>query len=245
MSLGMLSVDEIVSSLRNTSLPTLLVEGRDDMTAYRWIEDRLGAQTANVLPCGNRDNLFAVFARRAEFNHLKCAFLADRDMWLFDRNCAQYADIVFTSGYSIENDLLDGSHVHDLLSSAERATFHAIASSLSEWFAFEVEEYRAGRTCVIDVHPNRVVPLGGSTLDSNFLASRGYRSPARVLVRSIEGHFTVMFRGKNLLDLYVRLLSSPNRRSKFSKHSLLEVGAKCDCRIHMKRLIRLVGRRLN
>lgn len=243
--MGMLSVDEIVSSLRNTTLPTLLVEGRDDMTAYRWIEDRLGAQAANVLPCGNRDNLFAVFARRAEFQHLKCAFLADRDMWLFDRRCCQYADIVFTSGYSIENDLLNGSHVHDLLSRAEQAEFQRIASALSAWFAFEVEEYRAGRPYVVDAHPNQVVPLGGSTLGSTFLASRGYRSPARALVRTIEGHFTVTFRGKSLLDLYVRLLSSPSRKAKFSKHSLLEIGAKCDCRVHMKRLIRLVGTKLN
>lgn len=110
------SVDEIVASLKNTSLPTVLVEGRDDMTTYRWIENRLGIQNANVLPCGGRDKLFAVYNRQTEFRHLKCAFLADRDMWLFDTTCSQYGSIVFTKGYSIENDILDDSHVADLLS---------------------------------------------------------------------------------------------------------------------------------
>jgi len=244
MPLTVLSVDEIVATLRNTALPTILVEGRDDMTAYRWIEDKLGAQTANILSCGSRDNLFAVFARRVEFSHLKCAFLADRDMWLFDSQCSKFGDVVFTSGYSIENDLLTGSHVHDLLSHNERDTFDAIAGCLAEWFAFEVQEYRSGRSYMIDVHPNRVVPLGGSDLDPAFLALRGYRKPTASLVRSIAGHFTVRFRGKCLLDLYVRILSSPNRRSKFSKHNLLEIGAKCDCRVHMDRLIRLIEKRL-
>lgn len=239
------SIDEIVASLKNTSLPTVLVEGRDDMTIYRWIEDRLGTQKANVLPCGNRDKLFAVYKRQTEFRHLKCAFLADRDMWLFDTTCSKYGSIVFTKGYSIENDVLDGSHVADLLSSSEQKAFQDTAASLSQWFAFEVQEYRAGRPYFVHVHPDQVVPPGGTALDPSFLAKRGYSAVHASRARSIERHFTVRFRGKGLLDLYVRLLSGRARRSKFSKHNLLEIGTKLDSRTHMNRLIRLVFRKLN
>lgn len=239
------SVDELVASLKNTSLPTILVEGRDDMTAYRWIEDRLGIQTANVLPCGGREALLHVYARRNEFRHLKCMFMADRDMWLFDGTYKHHDAIVFTSGYSIENDILDGSHVIDLLSQSEQQTFQQIAAMLSDWFAFEVQEYRAGRAYKVDVHPNKVVPLGGTTVDAAFLRSRGYRKPNKAVAESIERHFTVKFRGKSLLELYARILSAPGRRSKYSRHNLLEIGTKCDYRVHMNRLIAHLSKGLN
>jgi hypothetical protein len=215
------------------------------MMTYRWIEDRLGSHLANILPCGNRDNLFAVYNRRSEFRHLKCAFLADRDMWLFDNRCSQYGSIVFTRGYSIENDILNGSHVDDLLSRTEQGSFQAISTSLAQWFAFEVQEYRAGRNFTVDVHPNRVVPKGGTCLDATFLAGRGYRRPQAALVRAIKTQFTIRYRGKSLLELYVRLLSAPDRRSRFSKQNLLEIGTKCDSQVHMARLIRLIARKMN
>lgn len=244
MSTIQLSVDEIVQTLRRSQLPTVLVEGRDDMTAYRWIEDRLGFWNANVLPCGGRSHLLEVFTRRHEYPSVATAFLADRDMWLFTAIPTEYNDIVFTTGYSIENDLLDSSPVHDLLSTSERQEFDSIADLLSRWFAFEVECYRAGTTCCCALRVNRLVPFGHTELDVSAVAPRQFREPDTALVTSIRAEFTLKFRGKSLLDLYVRLLADQNRTSQFSRFNLLEIGARLDGSPHIADLHVLVEQKL-
>ena len=75
-----MTATEIVSSLAHTSIPTIVVEGRDDMSILRLLEDKSGI---NVLPCGGKDCLLEVFERREQFSGLKCAFLLDRDTWIF------------------------------------------------------------------------------------------------------------------------------------------------------------------
>ena len=56
-----MTATEIVSSLAHTSIPTIVVEGRDDMSILRLLEDKSGI---NVLPCGGKDCLLEVFERR-------------------------------------------------------------------------------------------------------------------------------------------------------------------------------------
>ncbi len=228
-----LSVDEIVHALRHSQLPTVLVEGRDDMTAYRWVEERLGFLNANVLPCGGRSPLLDVFNRRHEYPSVATAFLADRDMWLFTAIPTEYEDVIFTTGYSIENDLLDSSPIHGLLSPSESQEFDSIADSLSRWFAFEVECYRAGTTCSCALPVNRLVPRGQTELDVSAVAPRQFREPDTALVTNIRAAFTLKFRGKSLLDLYVRLLAQQNRTSRFSRLNLLEMGARLDGSPHI------------
>ena len=104
-----MTVDECVALLRRTDLQTVIVEGKDDMQIYQWAERRVGIQKANVLPVGGRETLLAVYKRRSEFAHLPVAFVADRDLWLFSGIPPGYPDIIWTEGYSIENDLYAGA----------------------------------------------------------------------------------------------------------------------------------------
>lgn len=96
--------DEIVQLLKHTSMPTLLVEGPSDADLFRIIETRSGLLGGTVLSCGGRSALLQIYERRAEFSHLKCAFLADADMWHFGSVPPQYTGIIFTTGYAIENE---------------------------------------------------------------------------------------------------------------------------------------------
>ena len=61
------------------------------MMIYRWMEERIGVDEADVLPCGGKSVLLAVYERRTEFSHLKTAFIADRDMWLFTAIPPEYS----------------------------------------------------------------------------------------------------------------------------------------------------------
>ena len=245
MTIAQLTPEEIVQILCRSQLPTVLVEGRDDMSVYRWLESCGAIGNVDVMQCGGRTALMTVYQRRNEFSHIPCAFLADRDLWLFSRVPEEYREIVLTRGYSIENDLLDGSCVHSLLDPPERTEFNSLANCLAEWFAFEVEQFRRLEDYQLDLHPNYLIPIGSHSLNYASLAPRTFHRPRRPLVNSILNNFTVKFRGKTLVQLYLRILSAPDRCAKYSRSSILEISAKCDSTSHTARLVRLIGRRLS
>ena len=99
------TVDELVSMLRRSELPTVIVEGKNDMQIFRWMEEHLKVHKIDVLGVGGRQNLFAVYDRKSEFQHLPVAFIADKDKELFTQLPTGYDEIIWTQGYSIENDL--------------------------------------------------------------------------------------------------------------------------------------------
>ena len=159
------TVDELVAALRRSRLPTVIVEGKDDMQIYRWVEGCIGSQNANILPAGGRNNLLSVYERRNEYAHLPVAFVADRDLWLFSGIPPIYHDIIWTQGYSIENDLYAGANLENLLAAEEATEHQQVLDSIIEWFAFEVEEYLEGREAQVATHCNRVVPPGKTEID--------------------------------------------------------------------------------
>ena len=209
------TVDELVAALRRSRLPTVIVEGRDDMHIYRWVEGRIGSQNANVLPAGGRNNLLSVYGRRSEYAHLPVAFVADKDLWLFSGIPPIYHDIIWTQGYSIENDLYAGANLENLLAAEETTEHQQVLDSIIEWFAFEVEEYLGGREAQVATHCNRVVPLGKTEIDQGFRQSRGFRPPNKELHQEIKDEYQLQLRGKLLFQMLSRFLNAPNRRPKY------------------------------
>ena len=217
------TADELVAALRRSDLPTVLVEGQEDMRIYRWVEERLGARTANVLPADGREKLLSVYARRQEFPDLPVAFVADRDMWLFSGIPSDYDGMIWTEGYSIENDLYAGAELENLLDPDERTDHQQLLDAIVEWFAFEVEEYLADRHFEVAHHCNRVVPPGQTQMDESFRQSRGFRPPGEGIRRQIREEYQLQVRGKQLFQMLVRFLSAPDRGSKFSHDNLKEI----------------------
>ena len=115
------------------------------MRIYRWVEARLGNRAANVLPTGGRENLLSIYAKRQEFSNLPVAFVADKDMWLFSGIPSTYDEVIWTEGYSIENDLYTDAELENLLEAEEAQEHQQMLEAIVEWFAFEVEEHLAGR----------------------------------------------------------------------------------------------------
>lgn len=61
-----LTTEELIATLRNTSLPTVVVEGLDDMIVYRAIEQRLSHLNVSILPTGGRSKLLDIYKRKGE-----------------------------------------------------------------------------------------------------------------------------------------------------------------------------------
>ncbi len=220
------TVEELVAALRRSALPTILVEGQEDMRIYRWIEARLGTRVANVLPTGGRDKLLSVYERRQEFSNLPVAFVADRDMWLFSGIPSNYDGVIWTEGYSIENDLYAGANLENLLDSEEELEHQQVLDAIVEWFACEVEKCLANEPYKVKIHCNRVVPLGQTQIDEKIRKCRGFRPPREEIHRQIREAYQLQLRGKTLFDMLVRFLSAPDRDIKHSIRGLYEIAFK-------------------
>jgi hypothetical protein len=226
-----MTVDEIVADLKHSNLPLILVEGDHDCKIYRWILERLGMFEISIQPVGGRSKLLAVYERRNEFSHrnTRITFIADRDMYIFDNEIpAEYDGIVWTFGYSIENDLYAPNirALHRMLDSSELKRVRRIISAVIEWFAFEVEQYKMGRPTEIAIHINRVLDEDDN-LNEDFLSSRNYVSPSESIRNDLTEHYPIKLRGKTIIDIYARVFNDPHRSPKWSKAHIIEwlVGA--------------------
>lgn len=218
-----MSVDEIVATIKHSSLPTVLVEGTTDANVYRTLEKRLAVGVGTMLPAGGRPNLLEVFQRRNEFQGNRCAFIADLDMWAFTTIPPEYADIIFTKGYSIENDVLSGPVPIRLMDDSERAEFNHLLEHLARWIAFEVGEWLSGGNCHLDTHVNQLVPSTSTSLCPHWQTKRGYREPSASVLETVQRSPHLLIRGKQVLQAFLRILSKKDRKAKYSKYSLLEL----------------------
>jgi hypothetical protein len=216
------SEDEIINILKRTSVLTVLVEGKDDASVYRYLEDKINIDDVDLFICGGRLQLVRIFERRDEFRNAKVIFLADKDMWFFADIPTQYEEIIFTDGYSIENDLYIESNFNKLLDKGEVQKFRDLIRELSIWFAFEVTRYKETGDSNCDVNIARICP--NDILCSNFKQTINFIDPPQELVDFINHEYTRALRGKNLFQALLRFLTG--RTSNYSQANLLELGTK-------------------
>lgn len=241
MPLPDLSVDEIIQTLKRSSLPTVLCEGRRDLSVLRCLEDVLDPRRVSFLPCGGRVALLAVFDRRSEVPR-SVAFFADKDTWVFTGVPAKYRGIVFTWGYSIENDLLEGARVDRLLTREERQRFQAALKEIIRWYAFEISKLPA--TPSVDVHVTRLLQPDREELSNEFLAFISFSEPPPELINQITTSYQQLLRGKTWVQLLVRFLSHRSRESKYQDINLLEMAVRLFSNKRVNNLLLRITRKL-
>lgn len=217
-----LTVDEIVDTLKRSSLTTVLVEGKDDILIYRWIESEIGIVKANFFPCGGRDKLLQVFERRSEFPDLKVIFVADKDAYIYVNPPENLVDIIWTNGYSIENDLYYGRNIESLLDNQEKEIFSTSLNSFIEYYAFEIENLLEGREFCFRNHPQHLLCDIQNTVKQDFLERINFVKADDNIIQNLKDNYDILIRGKSLFALLTRILSKHNRIIKHSKLSLLE-----------------------
>ena len=218
-----LTVDEIIATLKRTSLTTVLVEGRDDVMIYRWLEDEIGVHNASFMPCGGRSKLINIFERRSEFPMSKVIFVADKDSYIYTSTPKEYDEIIWTNGYSIENDLYYGRDIEKILSNEEKNIFVKSLHSFIKYYAFEVEKMLMGNIdYTLRTHPQHILCELQHLVKEEYLESINFIQPSNEIVKTITDNYDVMIRGKTLFALLTRILSNKNRKIKHSKDSLLE-----------------------
>ena len=217
-----LTVDEIIETLKRSSITTVLVEGVDDVMVYRWLEEEIGVQKANFFPCGGRKNLLKIYERRSEFSHLKTVFVADKDTYVYINPPEIYSDVIWTNGYSIENDLYYGRGVEKLFTKPEKLVFTKSLNNFIEYYAFEIEKCIEGKECCFRNHPQHILCETQHIIKQEFLEQINFRRANDSIESNLKENYDVLIRGKSLFALVTRILNHKNRRIKHSKLSLLE-----------------------
>lgn len=217
------TVNEIVSILKHSDLTTILVEGKDDMLIYRWMEnDHLKAKDVHFFPCGGRNKLLEVYERRAEFSQIKTVFVADKDAFIYDENLPEkYSEVVWTKGYSIENDLYHGKQIEKLLDSEEDINFRTALKNFITYYGYSVERYQKTKKEHFANRPEKVLS-DNYELNSDFLKKVQFIQPTKDTITYLSEDYDLLLRGKNLFDLLLIFLSHKDRKIKHNKKALLE-----------------------
>lgn len=220
------TVENLVDSLRMSRKSNIIVEGKDDEIIYKTLVNRLGIFNIGLFSAGSKKNLLHLYEElfgyehNGDFRHAPVAFIADQDMWLFRGIPTQYNDIIWTEGYSIENDLYSSVKLRDRV--GNKSEYNQVLDSISMWFAYKVEEYlqknppppekvfqsfQDEEHVPVGLHCNKIVPIGNTALAPDL----EYLSADHERVKEVRKEYNLQLRGKLLFQLLVRFLNKPTQ----------------------------------
>src|ERR1700693_3928775 len=103
-----LTVEELIAAFNRSSVPIVAGEGKTDVEILRHLEKSIGIE-GSVVPCGGCNTIFENLDQHSEITNSRVVFLADQDMCCIRGNHRIHPRLVYTWGFSIENDIISGS----------------------------------------------------------------------------------------------------------------------------------------
>lgn len=222
-----LTVEEMYATLKNSDLPTVFVEGKDDIIFYRAVEKDIGNFSIDMFPAGNKDAVLSLRERvKTDSVEVPTVFIVDKDLWAYPECMVPNGldDLVTTNGYSIENDLFIDGDLEFLMDDDEIQEFKREISKFSWWYALSVSRNLRGVESPFRAHPQKVLD-DPDFYETNTELSDGEVYPDELFNR-ITSNYASLLRGKSLFALVLRQLSAKRREVKFSGKQLMEIGAK-------------------
>ena len=208
-------VNSLVNILKSSGQPTIVVSGGEGNVN---IIDKLVKHhdvKAKTMRIHKRDTLLSVYERRNEFFHLPVAFVADQEMKLFTGNPERHTDIIWTQGYSLENDLYADADLEVLLEPHEVWRHQQVIKSTIDWFAFEVGEFLNGNPVKMDLPLREIVPEGEFELHQDLRPKTGIRQPLPERVQQIRDRYQLLLPGHFLFEVLARYLDIRGRDFNF------------------------------
>tara|TARA_R110001606_G_scaffold82895_3_gene189668 strand:- start:44 stop:805 length:762 start_codon:yes stop_codon:yes gene_type:complete len=243
------TVDEIINSLKRSSIPIILIEGNDDAFIYRWLKSHLGSTVVSLQPCGGRTNLFTIYDRKSEFSDKNVVFVADKDAYRFLPIPTDKSDVIFTTGYCIETDIYEGSNISHFLDDEDLENHRLLRNIIGKWFAFEVEKLLTSQSeapaLQVSDHINVVSPPGLNKICQMFSNTIEYAHPSEEYVNSVFSDYNLNIRGKQLFQMLSRFLSYKGRFSRFNDKNLIEIALKQGGNEYLERLVKDIKSGLN
>lgn len=177
------------------------------MTIYRLVAEKA---EADIISCGGREKLFKVYSQRGKFANKRVVFFADKDTFIFEGVPEEYSGIIFTHGYSIENDVLDTQKLYDSYRQNELEIYEAFLNQLSLWWAQELISYYSGGhnnlakkiDAIIEPLPKKNLAPSDIKIQQH-LIDPSLNSEQLIQTRDIvRANFALCFRGHSLLRIH-------------------------------------------
>ncbi|UGY10184.1 DUF4435 domain-containing protein [Phyllobacterium pellucidum] len=220
------TVDELISTLKHSTMPTILIEGDIDIIAYRPLEKIHEAHSVSLLSAGGREAVLEIYRRRGEISWGEnLIFVVDQDAWCVNGipEAYQAKAIITTNGYSIENDVICDGELVNLLDAAETADFNKELDTFLQWYALAFSRYLSNSGEIIKVHPSKI--LDDEENRSELLELKEGEAYPENLRAQLAANPLVLIRGKSLFNLLMRQLSYPQRHVKHQYNALIETVA--------------------
>jgi hypothetical protein len=131
--------------------------------------------------------------------------------------------LIFTEGFSIENDVFRDGKLDNFMSPSERAAFAKEMRIVVDCFALAAARVLARKECKTAAHPNEI--LDDQARRAALLAledGEQYPTAFRDLILS---DYKKCLRGKTLMGLLMRQLSYPRRVVRHNPRALLDMVA--------------------
>lgn len=221
-----LTVDEILATLSHSSLPTVIVEGKNDLIVFRRLEKEFTSVGLSVFPAGGRNNVLGLFDNKSRLpNKIKFAFIADLDSWVITGVPMKYKSdqLLLTTGYSIENDIFVDGKLQEFLSENEVAKFSQELAVFIDWYALAFSRFLSDPTQSFDLHPNHI--LDNATTRAELMALNEGEIYPQILHAQLIQNYAGQLRGKSLFALIMRQLSYKGRAVRHQDKSLMEMTA--------------------
>lgn len=219
------TIDEIIALVNHSSLKiNIFVEGNDDEYIYRQLVNTYFKDGVDFINCNGRSRLIEIFKLKNTMNNKKVIFIADKDMYIFRNIPEEYSEIIFTKGYSIENDLIfPGDHLMKYFSKEEKEKFEKVKNVVIKWFAYSIIQCLRGNSVKIDKSIYQICNMEDDNEIKKCFEEIGFDEEGEKIYKDIIHNYNLKLRGKQLMELYVMILTNSKRRSKYGKYNILEM----------------------
>lgn len=217
------SLDELISMLERSSLPTIIVEGKDDIIIYRKIESLL-QNVVDVLPVGGRPNVLGIFdsiKTNPSLQDKKLIFIADKDTWVNTGIPSEYQSniLIFTHGYSIENDIfIDFCCKQILENDTERKMqFENDKNKFIHWYALALQANLCLKTNGV-ISEKRELAIHPKNLLNNYISFTNLLDEENYpleLEKELNEEYEIKIRGKSLINLFIKTFKEYNAVAMF------------------------------
>lgn len=213
-----MSTDEMIAYLKRSSLPTLLVEGSGDKSLLRRIECELKSRDISIQPVGGKGSIDTIFSKKEEIGRKDVVFLRDRDDWVIFGAPERAEEIILTTGYSIENDVLDYAVICKL-ANPNQSALDAAVDGVSTWFMHAMYGLKAGDS--VDVSRDVSFIWDGVTHLPEAVADIKKYQPNADFKENFSGNRWIWLRGKTLLRTVHYCLS--NGTPRYNKDQIVDL----------------------
>lgn len=213
--------EEIICTLKRTTLKTIVVEGKDDKEIYQSIENCMDDITISFVKLDCRNNVIKASNESCLESKANIVFLVDKDkdyiLGEVENIISKGKRIITTEGYSIENDVIVGGKeiVLRFLNEEEKEELNLILKKLTYWFYYQIVNNGKLEECP----QNTVLGLSLEEVQSHYPQCTNCERLRYIT----EDNFESYVRGKTLLWVYGYVFRKPERKLKYHEHHVIDI----------------------